>query len=329
MFYKAALVSSLLMGLSAVGAASSQIESDSMDDLGAWGQRYLSSNETELPTTLWRNSNDEFLLSLLRDLDARELGPAERRLLRRIVLSPATPPVGARAEDLLTERARLMLELGEARATAALVPQLEQAAPGLDAETLAVDLDLASGQEASACGALEGEVRDGDYWWKLRAVCAVLRENYSSAQLAIEVASAQGVEDEWLVEAIFAASGDTPNPPGAKFDSGLNIALSAKAVLDTTRVTLAADRPDLAAAAAQRPGVPVELRARFAEIASSHELISAEDRREILVARFEEEEFAPASAIEDALYALQDPLTPDEDRAEKLASVLRAAADAS
>ncbi|MEL6325245.1 MAG: hypothetical protein AAFQ84_13550, partial [Pseudomonadota bacterium] len=252
MFSKSALVSGLLVGLSAIGAASAQIESDSMDDLGAWGQRYLSSNETELPTTLWRNSNDEFLLSLLRDLDARELGPAERRLLRRIVLSPATPPVGARAEDLLTERARLMLELGEARATAALVPQLEQAAPGLDAETLAVDLDLASGQEASACGALNGEAREGDYWWKLRAVCAVLRENYSGAQLAIEVASAQGVEDEWLVEAIFAASGDTPNPPGAKFDSGLNIALSSKAVLDTTRVTLAADRPDLAAAAAQR-----------------------------------------------------------------------------
>eukprot|EP00903_Cladosiphon_okamuranus_P002932 g2930.t1 len=329
MFYKAALVSSLAVCLSAVSSAAAQIESDSMDDLGAWGQRYLSSNETELPTTLWRNSNDEFLLSLMRDIDATELGPAERRLLRRIVLSPATPPVGIRAEDLLSERARLMLELGEARATAALVPQLEQAAPGLDAETLAVDLDLASGQEATACETLNGEVREGDYWWKLRAVCAVLRENYSGAQLAIEVASAQGVEDEWLVEAIFAASGDTPNPPGAKFDSGLNIALSSKAVLDTTRVTLAADRPDLAAAAAQRPGVPAELRAQFAEIASAHELISAEDRREILVARFEEEEFEPASAIEDALFALQDPLTPDEDRAGKLAEVLRAAAETS
>ncbi|MEM6557747.1 MAG: hypothetical protein AAF642_17815, partial [Pseudomonadota bacterium] len=195
MFSKAALIGSLMIGLGASFGATAQIESDSMEDLGAWGQRYLSSNETEFPTTLWRNSNDEYLLFLLQSVQTRDLGPAERGLLRRIILSPATPPRGEKAQDLLAERARLMLELGEARAAAALVPQLEQAAPGLDAETLAVDLDLASGQEANACNTLNGAVRDGEYWLKLRAVCAVLRDNFSGAQLAIEVASAQGVDD--------------------------------------------------------------------------------------------------------------------------------------
>ena len=170
MFSRAALIGSLMIGLGASFGATAQIESDSMEDLGAWGQRYLSSNETEFPTTLWRNSNDEYLLFLLQSVQTRDLGPAERGLLRRIILSPATPPRGEKAQDLLAERARLMLELGEARAAAALVPQLEQAAPGLDAETLAVDLDLASGQEASACNTLNGAVRDGEYWLNLRAV---------------------------------------------------------------------------------------------------------------------------------------------------------------
>ena len=322
MFSKAALIGSLMIGLSTASGATAQVESDSMDDLGAWGQRYLSSNETEFPTTLWRNSNDEYLLFLLQSVEAGALGPAERGLLRRIILSPATPPRGERAEDLLAERARLMLELGEARAAAALVPQLEQAAPGLDAETLAVDLDLAGGQEASACGTLNGEAKDGEYWLKLRAVCAVLRDNFSGAQLAIEVASAQGVDDPWLVEAIFAAAGDTPNPPGAKFDSGLNIALSAKAILDVNRVTIAEDRPDLAAAAARRPGVPSALRARFAEIASGRELIAPEDRRDVLLSLFEDESYVPGSAIEQTIEALIDPLTSDLVRAEKLSVVL-------
>lgn len=322
MFFKAALIGGLFMGLATGMTASAQIESDSMDDLGAWGQRFLSSNETEFPTTLWRNSNDEYLLSLLQSVRTAELGPAERRLLRRIILSPATPPRGERAEDLLAERARLMLELGEAPAAAALVPQLEQAAPGLDAATLAVDLDLASGQEASACGALNGTVNEGEYWLKLRAVCAVLRDNFSGAQLAIEVASAQGVDDPWMVEAIFAAAGDTPNPPGAKFDSGLNIALSAKAILDTTRVTLASDRPDLAAAAAQRPGVPSELRARFAEIASDNELISPETRRDVLLSLIADEEYVPRSGVEQTLKTLIDPLSSDSVRAEALRTVL-------
>ena len=322
MFSKSALFSGVLMGISAALSGHAQIESDSMDDLGAWGQRYLSSNETEFPTTLWRNSNDEFLLSLLQSVNTTDLGPAERRLLRRIILSPATPPSGVHAERLLAERARLMLELGEARAAAALVPRLEQAAPGLDAETLAVDLDLASGQEASACGTLNGAPKEGEYWLKLRAVCAVLRDNYSGAQLAIEVAAAQGVDDPWMVEAIFAASGDTPNPPGAKFDSGLNIALSSKAVLDTNRVTLSGDRPYLAAAAALRPGVPAELRARFAEIASAKDLIHPDDRRTILLDRFEDEDYTPTNPLEQAFATLRDPITTDAARAESVAGVL-------
>ncbi|MEM9572732.1 MAG: hypothetical protein AAF996_14795 [Pseudomonadota bacterium] len=327
MFSKAAMLAGLVLGLSAGLSAQAQIESDSMDDLGAWGQRYLSSNEAEFATTLWRNSNDEFLLSLLQSVTTTELGPAERLLLRRIILSPATPPQGVHAEDLLAERARLMLDLGEARAAAALVPRLEQAAPGLDAETLAVDLDLASGQEASACNTLNGSVKDGEYWLKLRAVCAVLRDNFSGAQLAIEVAAAQGVDDPWMVEAIFAAAGDTPNPPGARFDSGLNTALSSKAVLDTDRVTLAADRPDLAAAAALRPGVPAELRARFAEIASAHDLIHPDDRRSILLDRFEDEDYEPDSPLEQAFATLRDPISTDTARAEGVITVLNSSTE--
>lgn len=325
MFSKSLLISSVLAGLVFGTTASAQIESDSMGDLSAWGQRYLSSEEPEFPISLWRNSSDEVLLSLLQSVQTADLGPAERRLLRRIVLSPATRPRGELAEALLAERARLMLELGEARAAAALAPQLKQDARGLDAETLAVDLDLASGQEASACAELNGEFKQGDYWLKLRAVCAVLRDNYSGAQLAIEFAERQGVDDEWLIEAIFAAAGDAPNPPGARFDSGLNIALSSKAAFDTTDVTLAEGRPDLAAAAARRPGVPDELRVRLAEIASELDLITAEDRRDILFARLSGEDYIAASEIEQALQDLTDPLVADEVRSERLATVLQEA----
>lgn len=329
MFSKAALVASLMASLALSPNALAQIESDSMGDLSAWGQRYLSSEEPEFPTSLWRSSDDEVLLALLQSVRTSQLGPAERRLLRRIVLSPATRPRGELAEALLAERARLMLELGEARAAAALAPQLKEDPRGLDAETLAVDLDLASGQEASACARLEGPVREGEYWLKLRAVCAVLRENFAGAQLAIEVAEAQGLEDEWLIEAIFAASGDTPNPPPARFDTGLNIALSSKADLDTTRIILSTDRPDLAAAAAKRPGVPDKIRVQLAEIASELDLITAEDRRDILLAHIEAMDYTPSTEIEEVLWDLTDPLASDEQRAERLAGVLQSAAQTS
>lgn len=324
MFYRALIVSGLFCGFGMT--ASAQIESESLGDLSEWGQRYLSSDEPEFPIDLWRNSSDETLLALMQSVDTAVLSPAERRLLRRIVLSPATRPRGAQAEALLGQRARLMLELGEARAVAALVPQLEEDARGLDAETFGVDLDLASGQEASACSTLNGPPRDGTYWYKLRAVCAILQDNLAGAQLAIEIAEAAGVDDDWMIEAIFAAAGDTPNPPGARFDTGLNIALSAKANLDMTRFTLAGNRPDLAAAAARRPGIPADLRIRFAELASEYDLISPEERREILLDRFASEEEASFSALEVTLADLRDPLVSDQQRHGQLSAILRGAA---
>lgn len=309
-------------------SATAQIESESLDDLSSWGQRFLPSDEPEFSSTLWRNSSDETLLALLQSVDVRSLGPSEKRLLRRVVLSPATRPRGDFANELLTERARLMLEMGQARAAAAVAPELEEDARGLDPETFAIDLDLASGQEASACSALNGQTGDADYWYKLRAVCAVLQDNFSGAELAIEIAEAQGVEDDWMIAAIFAAAGDAPNPPNARFDTGLNIALSAKAGLDMSSFTLNGGRPDLAAAAARRPGIPDDLRIRFAEIASEFDLISVEERRDLLKARYESDDEGSFSAIEVALADLKDPLITDEQRHEQLANVLRAAAGA-
>ncbi|MEO0607837.1 MAG: hypothetical protein AAFY82_06365 [Pseudomonadota bacterium] len=326
MFSRAAFAALLVIALSVAGPVSAQIEDESMDDLNAWGQRLLASGEKEFPTSLWRGSDDEKLLALLQSVRAADLSPAERALLRRAVLSPATAPDGENAEALLAERVRLMLELGEARAAAALAPQLKQDPRGLDGETLAVDLDLASGREASACAALAGPIKEGTYWVKLRAVCAVLQDNFAGAQLAIEMAGAQDVNDDWMIAAIFAASGDSPEPPKARFDSGLNIALSTKAGLDPSTLTLAADRPDLAAAIARREDVPLKLRARFAEIASAFNLISGDEHRDILLEGLANLELEAASQIEQVLQDLNDPLIDDETRLLGLNTALQNAA---
>ena len=324
---KAAWTAGLAIGLTLFTGAYAQVESESLDDISAWGQRYLSVGEPEFPSNLWRYSDDDTLLDLMQSVRTADLSPAERRLLRRAILSPATRPVGSKAEALLAERARLMLELGEERAAADLVPHLQEDPLGLDAETLAVDLDMASGQELAACSNLDGPVREGGYWLKLRAVCAVLRDNIAGAQIAIEVAESQGVMDQWTVAAIFAASGDSPNPPEARYDTGLNIALSTKAALDTSNVEPEIERPGLAAAIAQRPGVPAELRSLFAETASEYALIDAAERRDILLSRLDEPEYEPNNALESTLKALGDPLTSDEARATSLAEVLSNAAD--
>ncbi|MEL7042904.1 MAG: hypothetical protein AAGL90_15395 [Pseudomonadota bacterium] len=326
MSYRALLSAIALSVLGFGGGVSAQIESDSLDDISAWGQRFLASGEPEFPTSLWRNSNDEVLLALLQSVRTDALGPAERRLLRRLVLSPAARPSGDLAEAMLVERARLILELGESRAAAALAAQLEPGALLSDTEARAVDIDLAGGQEATACGALNGPIKDGEYWMKLRAVCAALQDNFSGAQLAIEFATGQGVNDAWLVEAIFAASGDAPDPPPARFDTGLNIALSLKAGLDASDAVVEAPLPDLAAAAARHPALPLRLRADFAKTAAAFDRIDSDTRRNIVLNQFEDATYEPRSALEQALNSLNDPLTGDQQRMQDVAIALDEAA---
>ncbi|MEL8056250.1 MAG: hypothetical protein AAGK66_08855 [Pseudomonadota bacterium] len=308
-------------------SAAAQVESEGMSDITAWGARYLEADDGEFPAQLWQGSSDEILLELMREVKTTRITPAERMLLRRVILSPTRRPQGEKADELLAERARLMLALGEADAAAALVPRLETQARGVDAETLAVDLALARGDEATACRRVysAAALPEGMYWLKLSAVCAVLRENFARAEFAVEVATAQGLNDPWFVSAIFAASGDIPNPPNARFDSGLNIALSTKADLDQSRITTSSSRPDLAAAAAQRRGVPPELAERFATLAGEAALISPQEQRRILMARMQEDEYTPQNAVQMAISTFRDPAASTADKARRLETALRSA----
>ncbi len=329
MFFKPLLAAIGALGTSLMLAVpvAAQIEEETMEDLGAWGQRFQPAGAREFPQTLWNGSDAEDLLQRLAAISSNSLTPTERDLLRRVLLSPSQKPTGEMADQLLVERARILLELGEADAAAAIAPRLGDDAGFVDADIIAVDLALASGQEATACSALSSNTSEAPYWLKLRAVCAVLTNNYTGAELAVEYAATNGVNDNWLIEAIFAASGDVPNPPRAKFDSGLNIALSAKANLQTQSYTVSRSRPDLTAAAAQHIGLPIDLRARLARNAAETELIGPRAWREILLERMSAEDYSASDPLELTLAVLEDPTSNTGAKAEKLAETLSIYAD--
>ena len=249
-----------------VVGASAQIVSSGIGEVDPWGQGYLDSNEKGLPSDSWKASNADDLIPLMRKVRTRSLTPAERALLRRAVLSPALKPNGSKADEVLAERARIMFELGEAKAAADLMTRLKKAPPGLDPEEVAADLELALGNEATACRNIQyGVVKEGPYWARLRAACAALQNNLAGAELAVELAAGQGVDDAWLFSAVFAGLGDAGKPPNARFDSGISLALSAKAKLNApVNAVAVSGRPDLAAAMAGRASLPPELRVQGA-----------------------------------------------------------------
>ncbi len=289
--------------LAQVPAAVAQVEMGGIGDVDAFGAGYLEDGETAMPTNMWTASRTEDLLPLMQQVRTSPLTPAERSLLRRVVLSPAARPAGDMAEQVLAERARIMFEIGEAEAAADLLGRLDENPSGLDAETLSVDLQLALGNHATACSRGEGRALEGAFWAKLRTVCALLRKDFAGAELAAEIAGAQGVEDDWFFGAVFAATAenDEATQPAARYDRGLNLALSEAAGLEPGETLIASQRGDLAAAMAQRESLPIGLRVHAAGIAAEAGLIDAALHRSLYDALLAQEAYQASRPIEVAL----------------------------
>ncbi|MCI4643686.1 MAG: hypothetical protein MRY64_02765 [Hyphomonadaceae bacterium] len=318
---KAGLVTLALLSVAAPSVAQDELGGLGMID--PFGRGYLEAGEPAMPTNMWKASRTEDLLPLMRDVRTRQLTPAERMLLRRVVLSPAARPAGEQADAVLAERARILFELGEAEAASDLLDRLSEDPRGLNAAQLSVDLQLALGNEASACASLTTETREGLFWAKLRAVCAVLQENAPAAELAVELAQAQGLDDDWFTDAVFAASVDAQSDLPAKFDSGLNLSLSAKLGLQPSERGISASRPDLASAMAMRESLPLDVRIPAAGLAAESGLLEGDVHRALYSALVAQDGYQPARAIEIAVAALDDPEADTAMRARRLDLALR------
>ncbi|MCA8901228.1 MAG: hypothetical protein KDA53_08245 [Hyphomonas sp.] len=195
--------------------------------------------------------------------------------------------------------------------------------PDYEPEERAADLQLALGNEATACSYVPGSDADGAFWAKLRAVCAALSGNTAGAELAIEMAQSQGVDDSWLLNAVFATSGELPNPPKAKFDSGLAFAISTRANLETPAKAIGPGRPDIAASIARRKLSPPALRVQAANIAAEAGLITGEEHRTAYNAALAADGYAQATRLDKAYFAAADAFRSAEERTDALAAALK------
>lgn len=299
------------------------MQSGALPDADLWTVGFLPAGETALPAGSWAASDSSDLLVLTRTARTRNLSPFEQTLMRALVLSAGKAPEGAKSDDLLAERARLMFQIGEASAGAQLLPTLKVAPTGLKPEEVAVDLQLAIGQTDAACLNGVGDGREGAFWARLRAVCFALADNYEEAELAIELAGAQGAEDAWLSRAIFAASGALPNKPEARFDSGLALAISAKAGLEPSINTIANSRLDLAGAIARQDTFSPSMRVQAAGIAAEAGLLSGEAHRALYKALVATDGFSPRTPLEVALHTSLTQGNDDGAKARSLRAALR------
>ncbi|MEM6410206.1 MAG: hypothetical protein AAF683_01565 [Pseudomonadota bacterium] len=285
------------------GSASAQVQASGLDDVSPWAVDFLSEDAERLPPTLWTATSPGTLVALMRRTRTKNLTPGEHLLLRQMVFSAGDQPTGEMSSDLIAERVRILLELGEADAAATLLPLLTGTINGENPQELATDLLVGLGNQDSACAASDSQAREGAFWAKLRATCFVLNDNAPGAELALELAISEGVDDPWFYEAVFAGLGLAPETPTARYDSGISLALSKKAGLPVPSDAIASSRADLASAVALSDDLEPTVRVQAAGMSAEMGMIDSVEHRAAYEALLAEEGFTPRTALEIAIGA--------------------------
>ncbi len=179
--------------------------------------------------SLWRGSQRSAVTSRLAQLPSAPNSPAMQGLLRRLLLTSATPPAGVAPPDepsLLALRLSKMIAngwTGEAEALAARSPRDDNFARQSLAEAL-----LLQGRDGDACGdatALRQSAND-PYWLKLRVLCYLLNKDVPAAVLTLDVMNERGViDDAFFALAGALAEGGRAKPAPVPAPSGLHLTL--------------------------------------------------------------------------------------------------------
>ena len=193
------------------------------------GAGLMESNDGGLRPNLWNGTTRGVVEDRIAALPNAPNSPAMQTLMRRLLLTSATPPSGngASAQSLLALRLNKLIANGwtaEAAALAASAPRDDNAARQALAEAM-----LLQGKPIDACGeptAIRQSSND-PYWLKMRTFCFLVTGDTTSAQLTLDVMRERQVNDD----AFYALAAQMTDKTEAKIASlsnptGLHVALA-------------------------------------------------------------------------------------------------------
>jgi hypothetical protein len=193
------------------------------------GAGLMQPSDGGLRPNLWNGTARGVVEDRIAALPNAPNSPAMQTLMRRLLLTSATPPAGngSGAQSLLALRLNKLIANGwtaEAAALAASAPRDDNAARQALAEAM-----LLQGKPIDACGeptAIRQSSSD-PYWLKMRTFCYLVTGDTTSAQLTLDVMRERQVNDD----AFYALAAQMTDKTEAKIASlahptGLHVALA-------------------------------------------------------------------------------------------------------
>lgn len=213
----------------AQSALPAPIESQALQELDAWSVSAMARSEGALAPDLWSRSDPAFLAAAFDRLPAMYGSPGAQALAQRVLFTGGDAPRGD-AQAAARKRFEAIGRMGAADQLAMLVSGAGASAADPVIAQYGAQAELARGQRNAACArgrnASVGETAPA-FLLRLRAYCAAASGDRTAADLALELARAQGADDAWYTGAV-AAAGGAPGarPPAARWDNALSVQLS-------------------------------------------------------------------------------------------------------
>lgn len=253
-------LAALTVALVAAPVLAQQVSSRPLAQVDAWGVGWIGANDGALPVGFWDNTTADTLAPLMASIQPKDLSPAGRAALRRILLSRSKGP--ANGEKLIPERLRLMEALGETANAADLRKRYASAEWGKAGERLAAEFDILNDNADVACATALAKPAANAEWLPARAVCSALKKDAGATLIAEQIARTDESLGVWLLGALPAINTPGTTKPPGRYATSLEAAVSVAAKLSVPANAFAATPPDIAAAVAlDKDATPEQRRA--------------------------------------------------------------------
>jgi hypothetical protein len=243
-----------LFSPSAVG----QVSSAPLAQVDSWGVGWLGANDGGLPPDYWSNTDAGTLAPLMAAIQPKDLGPAARTLLARVVLSRGRAPQGG--DTLVAERLRLIEQLGETANSVDLRRRYASTDWGKAGDRLGAEFELARGETEAGCARLNGRPAADPDWMPVRALCAALRGDANAGLIAEQIVANDEAMGVWLIGALPAIATPEMKKPDGRYTTPFETAVSLAAKLPVPASAFAAMPPDVAAAVATSKAATLDQR---------------------------------------------------------------------
>jgi hypothetical protein len=219
-----------------VGRSLSGIQINRLDAVDVDAVGVLSVSQGGFGTNLWKGSQLVFIKRLLAEHPERVRSHVMRGLLRRVLLSAATPPRGAEGTAFTAARLKALMAMGEYKAGLALLEAIPRKNREADFLALEVELHLVTGKVVKACGTVATEVtrRKEAFWQKALIYCQILASETSKAELGLTLLQENETADPTFMTLAESMINGEPKLP-EEFN---NISLLHLAMLQTAKLAL-------------------------------------------------------------------------------------------